>query len=281
MVCLCGRIISNKLDTLLDHGSRTLPYCNWASIRTAALYDDINSYNTFRSMVESLCKDRAKAAVQLLRAKFAGYLDDVILQHSDEAIADFLTAEGVLLRPSAALCYRMASPLIDGLIRQQVIPIQFPDAPWIVPPCRSQSTDLCVMQTLIQSLKFFDKDLIYLASTRLYKKANVPVGRVSSATVPRESVYDTELMRVFTNWLGKRHGWSVTGQWHLRSTDGKDKYTDIILKKDSNPPIVLELLATGDSKTVRPHIEKTPDYIALLSAKEGWVVHFTREDEAI
>ena len=85
-------------------------------------------------------------------------------------------------------------------------------------------------------------------------------------------------MRVLASWLHRFHGWTVTGQWHLRTTLGKQEYTDITLEKGGNPPIVLKLLATGDPLFVRSHIEKTPEYMNLLSSNEGWVVHFTCED---
>jgi len=135
---------------------------------------------------------------------------------------------------------------------------------------------------LIESLKVFDKDLIRLARSRSYKSSmSVKVGGFSQVPVPRESVYDTELMRILSNWL-LLHDWTVTGQWgqwHPQTAPGKHKYTDIVLRKDQYPPIVLELLATGDRSFVRSHIEKTPGYKALLSADEAWIVHFTCEDD--
>ena len=35
---------------------------------------------------------------------------------------------------------------------------------------------------------------------------------------------------------------------------------------------------TGDLASVQDYIDKTPAYMALLSASEGWVIHFTCED---
>jgi hypothetical protein len=279
MVCLCGRFISDRLDSLLEHDLRTLPYRNWESIPVHTLYDEISWYNTFCSMIKLLRLPEARDAVQLLRSRFAGFLDNVILQPYDEELADFLTAEGVLLRPGAALHYRMASPLIDGLIRAQVIPFQFPNAPSAVPPCGSNQAGLLVLDTLIESLKFFDKDLIRLASFLSYKSSTVRVRGLSHIPVPRESAYAIELMRILSSWLFRGYGWTVTGQWHLRTAIWKHKHTDIILQKDDRPPIVLKLLATGDPDFVKSHIEKTPEYMALLSADEGWVVHFTCEDD--
>lgn len=133
--------------------------------------------------------------------------------------------------------------------------------------------------TLIESLKFFDKDLIRATGSRSFKSSTVLVCGVSGSHVPRESVYDAELMRIFCCWLRPLHGWNVTGQWHLRTALGQHKYTDMILQQDKSPPIVLELLATGDPSSVKSHIAKTSENNRLLSANEGWVIHFTCEDD--
>jgi hypothetical protein len=117
-----------------------------------------------------------------------------------------------------------------------------------------------------------------LAVSRSYKTALVKVGGLSRAPVPRESVYDTELIGVLSNWLRVNHGWSVTGQWHLRTPSDKHIYSDIVLKKDDHT-IVLDLLATGDEDFIRSHVEKTPEYKSLLGAEEAWVVHFTCQDD--
>src|ERR1700722_4288384 len=282
MVCLCGRAISDNITQLLDHNSRTLSYDSWERFPVEELYKEIYAYNTFLFMLSALRRPEANLAVKLLRSRFAGFLDDVTLHtDEDEELADFLTAEGVLLKPDARTArYRMVSPLVDVLIRVRVIPAQFPRAPPTIPPFRNNGKSLHVLDTLIQSLQVFDKDLIRLACARSYKSSStVKVGGLSHVPVPRESVYDTELMRILSNWLREQHGWTVTRQWHLQTTLGHYKYTDIVLRKDENPPIVLELLATGDTIFVQSHIEKTPRYKALLSAEEAWVVHFTCEDD--
>jgi hypothetical protein len=71
---------------------------------------------------------------------------------------------------------------------------------------------LCVLDTLIESIKFFDKDLIRSAFRRSHKTAKVPVGGHFHQDVPRESVYDTEFMRVLWTWLSRQFNWTVTGQ---------------------------------------------------------------------
>ena len=94
-----------------------------------------------------------------------------------------------------------------------------------------------------------------------------------SRHVPRESVYDTELLRIFKNWLFN-YGWGVHGHWD--STH--NYYSDIVLKKDT-VTIVFGLLATEEPKSVEYRIRNTPEYLAHLSANEVWVVHFTCQED--
>jgi hypothetical protein len=44
------------------------------------------------------------------------------------------------------------------------------------------------------------------------------------------------------------------------------------------PLTILEVLATSDPSFVQSRIEKTAERMDLLSPSEGWIVHFTRED---
>jgi len=229
-------------------------------------------------MIDSLLRDEYHAAVVLLRSDFAGYLDLVEVAPRDMALATFLTTEGVLLKDALEPYFRMASPLLDALIRDLVIHTKFPNAPSVTPPKRDNETALNVLAVLIESLKFFDKDLIRLAASRSHKISPVKVPGSPENRVPRESVYDTELMRILSNWLQVLYGWTVTGQWHLKNRLKEHKYPDIVIKKSNHPTVVLELLATGDRHSVQSHIEKTPEYMALLSADEAWVVHFTCQD---
>jgi hypothetical protein len=132
MVCLCGRIVSNNLISLLDDEGRTVLFSKWQQHPVEELYDEISAYNTFRRMIVSLRRDEALAAVKLYRYRFAGFFEDVKITEDDEELADFLTSEGVLSRPIAhERKYRVASPLIDALIQHKVIPGQFRNAPSI------------------------------------------------------------------------------------------------------------------------------------------------------
>ena len=280
MVCLCGRAIYRNMKKLVTDSpqSRTISYLSWKSFSAEDLFHEISQYSTFYSMMESLQRAELSSSVDLLRSRFTGFLGDVILTDGREIRdADTLTSEGVLLKPDPFLArYRMASPLVDGLIRNQVIPNIFPDAPSSPPP-RQNTGHVDVLGLLTESLKFFDKALILNASFCSYKKSKVKISTSHGFDVPRESVYDTELIRILANWLRKL-SWSVVGQWHLENNLRKRKYSDIVLKKDSHT-IVLELLATGEPSIVESHIRKTPEYAELLSADEAWVVHFTRQED--
>ena len=227
-------------------------------------------------MIESLRHHTARAAVKLYRYRFAGFFEAVKVTEDDEELADFLTSEGVLSRPVAhERKYRVASPLIDALVRLKVIPRQFRNAP-SVPAKEIRPNVLDIPVILTECLKYFDKELIRSAYSCSYKVSSVPVHGSSGIHVPRESVYDTEMMRILCNWL-KPCGWSVIGQQHARTANGKHRYFDIVLEKDGIRT-VLELLATGDANFMKSHIKKNPDYVALHSAVESWVIHFTCED---
>jgi hypothetical protein len=228
-------------------------------------------------MIRSLLREEATSAVNLVQSRFVGFLDVVSLMDAkQEQDADFLTAEGVLLQ-SAPHDYHVASAFVDGLIRRYLIPEKFPNAPSTNPPM-TRDGRLCILEVLAQSLKFFDKELICLAAARSYKQSKVNVGGFCAVPVPRESVYNTELMRILTNWLSKQEAYAINGQWHLRIDQNKNKYCDIIISKSNTPTVVLKLLVTEDVSFIRAHLEKTPYYKDLLSADEAWVVHFTCED---
>jgi ABC-type uncharacterized transport system ATPase subunit len=58
MVCLCGRIVSNNLISLLDDEGRTVLFSKWQQHPVEELYDEISAYNTFRRMIVSLRRDK-------------------------------------------------------------------------------------------------------------------------------------------------------------------------------------------------------------------------------
>jgi hypothetical protein len=280
MICLCGSTISQNLSSLERDG--TLSYQDWIEYPDSRLYEEIAAYNTFGSLIESLNRPDAQDAVGLLRSDFLGYSGDVRLSnYKEQRLADFLTAEGVLLKPDrSSPTYCMTSAFVDGLVRRKVIANLFPNAPKTSPPLDASGKTLDFLKTLAESLKYFDKELIHLAAFRSSKSSKaIKVDGSRYAQVPRECVYDTELMRILSNWLQSHRGWTVTGQWHLKNPFGKHKYTDIVIQKTDTT--LLELLATGDEALVNSHIDKTPEYMHLLKAQKAWIIHFTREDDYV
>ncbi|KAF9413039.1 hypothetical protein BGZ76_005105, partial [Entomortierella beljakovae] len=162
-------------------------------------------------------------------------------------------------------------------IRQHVIHKKYRRAPLESIPKVSLGGSLNILETLKAALRCFDKDLIRMATNVSYKTAaDVYVGGIRNASVPRESVYDTELMAILANWL-MTEGYRTSGQYHLRELEFH-KFSDIVIKKDGKPTVVLELMATGDEIAIGSHIEKTLLYKQLIPAMEAWLVHFTRED---
>ncbi|RUS22703.1 hypothetical protein BC937DRAFT_87685 [Endogone sp. FLAS-F59071] len=216
-------------------------------------------------MVDSLLSDQATDAVNLLRSKFIGFLGNVSIKDNKERkLADFLTAEGVLLKPDIdGSCYHMASAFIDLFIQKFVISKKYPNAPSTPIPKQYEGGPLNILEVLKESLKFFDKGLIERAADRSYKRAN-------NILVPRESVYNGELFRILKIWLFNLGNYKVTGQWHLRK---HVKYSDIVIDKLNNPNVVLELLASENPDFVQNHIDRTPEYMNLLSATEAWESH--------
>src|SRR5271156_48918 len=121
MVCLCGRLLSERLEDLFEPGSRIVSYSNWDRIPPQDLYEEMIGYPTFQSMYKSLSRPEFKSALDLLRSDFAGFLEEVQLPPNDARLARSLTAEGVLTKQTAlGTSFRMASPLVDGFLRTRL-----------------------------------------------------------------------------------------------------------------------------------------------------------------
>src|ERR1700761_9209052 len=128
IVCLCGRLVNDNLQTLLDRNKEHIFIEKWQPFAARALHNSIYSYPTFLSMMRSL--EEREDAVELLRRRFCGFLEDVTLPIIDVPVADFLISQGVLIkRGVTGNTYCMASPIIDSFIRSRVIPKTFPLAP--------------------------------------------------------------------------------------------------------------------------------------------------------
>jgi len=140
---VCRRTVYKNLQLSLHHSS-TLSYTSWWRFLVMNLYHAVAGYPTFYSLVKSLMKPTAQAALDLFRSHFAGYLGNVELFDEQEVtLANFLTTEGVLLRPDETKAiYHMASPLLDRYIRSSILPAKYSRTPSIVPPTKTKTTKL-------------------------------------------------------------------------------------------------------------------------------------------
>jgi hypothetical protein len=280
-VCLCGRAMSDHFRDLVDFGTSQLPYQKWLQFSSKNMSDILNAGNiVYKRMIASLLTQEAAEALDLYRSQFAGSLDHVSFasQNNFASLADFLTAEGVLLRPKSDAQVYHASPLTDTLIQKFVIPTKFPGTPPSIPPM-TENGHLIVLDVLTEAIRYFDMDHMRMARSNSFKISKVMVTGRRGLLVPRESVYEAELMRILSNWLPPRLKYSVSCQWHLRTDQKQDRYCDIVIWKPQFSTILLELLATGEAHDIKSHIDRILDYKSLLGADEAWVIHFTCEDE--
>jgi hypothetical protein len=195
-------------------------------------------------------------------------------------LANFLASEGVLV-PDENLpgYFNLSSPLVRWLLIQQIIPKLFPTSPQAEVPYNPSTGTLDILKALKQVVCVFDKETI--KSRNSFKLARVLVNNANNREVPRESVYDAELYRIMSNWLGR---FTVTGQWHLKyraSGHINNKYVDIVIARSDHPTIAFELLASATKKELKEHYERALIYDKKLPANETWVVHFTCEENAI
>ncbi|RHZ75162.1 hypothetical protein Glove_217g51 [Diversispora epigaea] len=266
LICFCGRSIDDYLIGKIQN--QHLDSAIWQSFSVESLHEHMLSYLTFRKMIKTLTSEISKRAMELLRFRFLG----------------FLVNEGVLLMDEATKNqFKISSAYIDGLIRRHVVPKVYPSAPQIRIP-RTSNGSLAILKTLKESIRLFDKEIISRSSVCSYKRARVKVDGLSNKTVPRESVYDTELSRVLFNWL-PMEGFIIIGQWNLikcRSSGGNyHRYSNIVITTTERSKIVLELLATATKTELEEHFMQALDYAKMLSAGETWIVHFTREFDII
>ncbi|UZO06009.1 uncharacterized protein OCT59_026345 [Rhizophagus irregularis] len=279
LVCLCGKAISYSLEKKLDEG-RSLDFKLWSKFLVSPLVlNSMIMYLPFKKMVDDLLRPDAKEALDFLRSVFVGFFDFIQIHSTDKRrLADFLTAEGVLIRESSTeFSYRMSSIFVDGLVRREVIPLLYKSCPTV--PVPKIDGGLKVLDALIESIRCFDKTIICNAFNRSFKTALVKVDGCQNRMVPRESVYDTELNRILLNWI-VNECFEVTGQWHLidhADNDEKDKhYYSNITIMTPRKTVVLELLASANKKELNEHFERVLNYAEMLSADDKWIhyAHF-------
>ncbi|PKC07098.1 hypothetical protein RhiirA5_418669 [Rhizophagus irregularis] len=233
-------------------------------------------------MIIILQKKKVRPAIELLRSVFLGSFKFVPIYDSEEKkLAEFLTAEGVLMRDETKKNnFRMSSIFVDDLIQRRLIPALYKSAPTCAVPLKKNDT-LDILKILQTAIRFFDKDIISNAFIKSFKVAStLYVDGQKETQVPQENVYNTELIRILVNWLVRNNGFEVTGQWHMVESHAKKHvhtYSDIVITTQRQR-IVLELLATATKEDLDEHFERVLEYAEKLSADDIWIVHFTCED---
>ncbi|GBC47782.2 P-loop containing nucleoside triphosphate hydrolase protein [Rhizophagus irregularis DAOM 181602=DAOM 197198] len=281
LVCLCGKAINSDLMSKLDE-NRRLTSLTWLNFVINSMQDTIFDYNTFRWMIIILQKKKVRPAIELLRSVFLGSFKFVPIYDSEEKkLAEFLTAEGVLMRDETKKNnFRMSSIFVDDLIQRRLIPALYKSAPTCAVPLKKNDT-LDILKILQTAIRFFDKDIISNAFIKSFKVAStLYVDGQKETQVPQENVYNTELIRILVNWLVRNNGFEVTGQWHMVESHAKKHvhtYSDIVITTQRQR-IVLELLATATKEDLDEHFERVLEYAEKLSADDIWIVHFTCED---
>ncbi|CAG8686291.1 6922_t:CDS:2, partial [Cetraspora pellucida] len=283
LVCLCGRAIFRKLYSKLEkvNGKLHIGIDMWERFSMMSLGDEIIEYQTFIRIKDALLIDDpdTKRAVSFFRSDFLASFGPIYVTEKQRDLALLLTAEGVLIPGNDSGTFEISSPLVRWLILQRIIPRLFPTSPQTEVPYNPSTNTLDVPEVLKQVTCVFDKETI--RSRNSFKIAQVLVGNVNHRNVPRESVYDAELYRIMSNWLG---GFRITGQWYLKyraSGHINNKYVDIVISRPKHPTIVFELLATATKKELKEHYERALLYDKKLPADETWVIHFTCEENAI
>ncbi|RHZ88674.1 hypothetical protein Glove_21g216 [Diversispora epigaea] len=279
LVCLCGRAIDRKLLAVLENGTH-LSFEIWERFSAFLLGNEILEYSTFIRMKDALMKNDTdtRRTVNLIRSDFLVNNDPIYVADNKKDLALFLTAEGVLVSGEDAGTFKISSPFVHWLVFQRIIPQVFPTSPKVEVPYYSSTGTLDILKTLKQVICVFDQEAI--KSCNSFKLARVLVNNANNRKVPRESVYDAELYRIMSNWLG---GFVVTGQWHLKyqsSGHVNNKYIDIIISQLDHPTIAFELLATATKKELKEYYEQALLYDKKLSADEKWIIHFTCEENA-
>ncbi|RUS16242.1 hypothetical protein BC937DRAFT_91453 [Endogone sp. FLAS-F59071] len=294
LVNLCGRAIQSLVVEQAHTLKGQLPYRMWKSYSGKPLEMKIAEYRTFDKMLKSLGAAESWEANNLLRTYFLGFRGNVEIESDDECdLANFLVGEGVLLPVEGTgneSKFKMSSPYVDALIRRRILPRLDTACPKTAPVKRTNGT-YDILQIVMTAVHYFNKDVLRNAVTRAFKAPKY--GRVEGKTlqdVPRESVYDSELYRIFMNWLVRDYRMRITGQWHvvtetdpINPTSKVDhEYFDIVISTRINrqPMIILELMASGVKAEVQKHFAKALKYGSRFDNPEIWVINFTCLDNA-
>ena len=84
-----------------DDDPTGVSYKKWQLYLVTYLLDAAHVYMTlrFRSMTRSLLRSDNESALNLLRSRFVGYLDTVLIGGEDEDLAESPVSQGVLVHP--------------------------------------------------------------------------------------------------------------------------------------------------------------------------------------
>ncbi|KAI1319084.1 hypothetical protein EDD11_004973 [Mortierella claussenii] len=271
LVNISGVAMDDSLVSLPD--GEKVDMNHWRPV-VNTLLSKVSGYGTFQRLIRDLTgqSDRQVSALAFYRSHFLGNTSEMTVRvyECQRHFAEYLAVLGVLY-PESEDTFKIASPLMDSLIRQTVIPVAYPNSPNTRPPKRSDKS-LDILEVIKSTLRYFDKDFIVGAHLLSYKVAPVRVDNQPSQLVPRESVYDSEMTRIFRNWL-TRNGYHVMNQHHVENV-----YCDIMIQTETHS-VVLELMVTDTVKQVQQNVMRTADYKNRTGANEGWLIHFTRQDD--
>ncbi|KAG0165203.1 hypothetical protein DFQ28_001499 [Apophysomyces sp. BC1034] len=270
LVNVCGVALEEKLVSL---DRRQIIMDHWGCVQNMLL-SRMKKYGTFQKLIDDLIgrSEKQVSALARYRTHYLGNPSEVTIEiqpGESGNLEEYLAALGVL-QPEAD-GFKIASPLMDSFLRQMVIPQAYPTAPDFAPPMKPSGL-LDILEVVKSALLLFDKGIIARACALSYKVAFVPVNNQRNQRVPRESVYDSEMIRICSNWLS-RINYQVLGQHHVGRL-----CCDIVLRDRDLYSYVLELVVTETVQQIQQHIERTVNYKNSIGAHEGWVIHFTRQD---
>ncbi|KAK0196667.1 hypothetical protein F5146DRAFT_1217698 [Armillaria mellea] len=257
-VCFCGQFIRDRLQVLFSDQVRHISLAAWKRRTIQELYQWLGLSPAYNRMLQML-QSADESTIFYLRFYFLGNMDPVYIPFEERILIEFLTAEGILVRPVITRFeYRTASAFVDGFLRQALFSTRYPIHPDDALPVVDNK--LVVFDAIKEATRCFDWNLV-------------------SVTPPRQGLYDTELGRIFTNWTNASEGWSTTNDWYS-GTVGLQSY--ITIKKGTaaaEHTIVIAVLETKDAASARLRVLGLAEYKALMGADEAWVVQYSREED--
>lgn len=144
-------------------------------------------------------------------------------------------------------------------------------------PKKKGNRQLGCLKVLKEAIKNFDKELLMRGADHACKTAKVKVDGYQNERAPRESVYNSELMRGLSKWLSQQR-YMVTGQWH-HVIGENHKYSTVHCSRWWEIQVCVRASVYWGAGIHQGAHWETKQYRDNLRAVEAWVVHFTREDD--